>query len=134
MTVRKPTAADALRLLTTLDINKDGYVSRAEFVERMLEEGFKEVDVEELADLIDTNQDGTLYAKEITAGARPTTADAQKILDTMDINRDGSVSRAEFVERMLEEGFREADINALIELIDDKKDGAISAQEYVKLL
>ena len=134
MAGRKPTAADAQKIFGSMDINKDGFVSRAEFVERMLEQGFRETDINALVDLTDENRDGTLSLKEIVTAATPTEADAQKVLSAMDINKDGFVSRAEFVERMLEEGFKEVDINALIELIDSNGDCTISANEYVKLM
>lgn len=68
------------------------------------------------------------------ASTKPTVAEAQAVLDTMDINKDGFVSRAEFVERMLEQGFKETILNQLLDMIDTNKDGTISAQEYLSHL
>lgn len=68
------------------------------------------------------------------ANATPTKAQAQAVLNTMDINKDGFVSRAEFIERMLEQGFTETALNQLIDMIDTNKDGTISAEEYLRLL
>ncbi|WP_175651244.1 EF-hand domain-containing protein [Pseudomonas sp. Marseille-P9899] len=68
------------------------------------------------------------------ANTKPTVAQAQAVLDTMDINKDGFVSRAEFVERMLEQGFKETTLNQLLDEIDTDEDGTISAEEYLRRL
>merc|ERR1719478_1229629 len=85
------TEAQVQRRWAAMDFNKDGSVSRKEFVQ-----------AEDFA-AIDTDSSGTITIDELRASMKRenpavTEAQVQRRWAAMDFNKDGSVSRKEFVQ------------------------------------
>lgn len=100
------------QLFQQLDTNRDGVVSRAEFVEsrhtRFL--------------ALDRNHDGVLDAADtphFAAFVSPRAARARAMLARLDLNHDGRVSEPEFVQASLQ----------MFDLADANHDGLLTRQE-----
>jgi Ca2+-binding EF-hand superfamily protein len=96
---------EILNLIDIADKNKDGYISRAEFIEGRAQNQATVEKAERAFNLMDRNKDGFISKSEMLQTTKKLTGkQVEAVFERNDLDKDGKLSKEEFTEMMCNRG------------------------------
>lgn len=137
--------ADASTLFMKIDINNDGTIGRAEFIDEivnLVDESGDNVDfdyIAELFDTIDSDKSGEISFREfLCASIEKKKLLKEEILvkafNFFDKDKNGNISVEEIKKALVSQGLNEKDSKEVLDKVDLNKTGNIDIEEFKKMM